>query len=243
MPPTMRMSMHILVITAHCVLQLTGDKAVAKAPPGLVLNKCQKADCANTEVRGEKPFSKCAACSSSYCSAACQKADWRPVHKAMCAQLKRLAKGEQFSRNDAVAHALSRVRLYLCPFFVCHNSAVGPGFVFLQSPNSLLELHYISPVTSSGRGLNRSLLLHYMTMGEFVDAVMQDDFELMTVRDALETAVKECDPTKELVVLLRARCGYLCVVTMPLVPDIGVCRALATDYIGKEALQLNLDEK
>lgn len=48
----------------------------------------------------------------------------------------------------------------------------------LQSPNPVLELEYLRPVNSNGRKLDRSVLLHFLSMGEFVDALMQDDFEL-----------------------------------------------------------------
>lgn len=47
-----------------------------------------------------------------------------------------------------------------------------------QTPNPVLELEYLRPVNSNGRRLNRSVILHFLSMGEFVDAVMQDDFEL-----------------------------------------------------------------
>lgn len=47
-----------------------------------------------------------------------------------------------------------------------------------QTPNPILELEYLHPVNSSGRKLDRSIILHFLSMGEFVDAVMQDDFEL-----------------------------------------------------------------
>ncbi|KAG5179902.1 hypothetical protein JKP88DRAFT_297774 [Tribonema minus] len=224
------------------LFELSGDKAVAKAPPGLQLHKCQKPTCENTETMGGKPFNQCSGCGSRYCCRECQVSDWKSLHKPMCAQLKALSAGAKVDKRDAVSRTLSKVRLYLCPFAVCHGSAIGPGFVFVQSPNSLLELNYMGPVTSAGRALQRSLVLHYMSPGEFVEAVMQDDFELMTVRTPLEAAIAAADAQREVVVLMRARCGYICVVTMPLVPEIAVCRALAGDYEGRDALQLNLDE-
>lgn len=42
----------------------------------------------------------------------------------------------------------------------------------------MLELEYLRPVNSNGRRLDRSIILHFLSMGEFVDAVLQDDFEL-----------------------------------------------------------------
>lgn len=47
-----------------------------------------------------------------------------------------------------------------------------------QTPNPVLELEYLRPVNRNGRRLDRSVILHFLSMGEFVDAVLQDDFEL-----------------------------------------------------------------
>lgn len=62
-------------------------------------------------------------------------------------------------------------------------STLGAPFLRLlfpraQTPNPVLELEYLYPVNSNGRKLHRSIILHFLGMGEFVDAVMQDDFEL-----------------------------------------------------------------
>lgn len=62
------------------------------------------------------------------------------------------------------------------------------------------------------------------------------------IRTPLEAAVKEYNPKKEVVVLVRARCGYMAVAVVPLVPEYAVCRQLSTDYVDKDALQLNLDD-
>lgn len=61
------------------------------------------------------------------------------------------------------------------------------------------------------------------------------------IRDALEAAVEGYNPKKEVVLLVRARCGYMAVVVMPLVPELAVCRLLGVEYAEKDALQLNLD--
>jgi len=80
-------------------------------------------------------------------------------------------------------------------------------------------------------------------MGEYIDAVINDDFELAEMKVALETAVEGYDRKKEVVVAIRLRCGMLAVVTMPLVPHEGACRKLAEDYefSTKPSLQLNID--
>ncbi|CAM9476552.1 unnamed protein product [Ectocarpus fasciculatus] len=167
----------------------------------------------------------------------------------MCGQLKEMRGGDAgggrapLDRQSVVARVLGRVRLYLCPFAVCHGEALGRGFVFVQqTPNPVLELEYLRPVNSNGRRLDRSIILHFLSMGEFVDAVLQDDFELGVIRSPLEAAVESYDTKAEMVVLLRARCGYMAVVVVPLVPGWAVCRQLGLDYKEKDALQLNLDD-
>lgn len=50
------------------------------------------------------------------------------------------------------------------------------------------------------------------------------------------------NPKTEIVVLFRARCGYMAVVVLPLVPEWSVCRQLGVEYKEKDALQLNLDD-
>lgn len=49
------------------------------------------------------------------------------------------------------------------------------------------------------------------------------------------------NPKTEVAVLFRARCGYMAVAVVPLVPELAVCRQLGVDYLEKDALQLNLD--
>lgn len=67
-----------------------------------------------------------------------QVADWKKDHKAMCSQLREMRDGGAGSgrapldRQSVVARVLGRVRLYLCPFAVCHGEALGRGFVFVQ---------------------------------------------------------------------------------------------------------------
>lgn len=67
-----------------------------------------------------------------------QVADWKKDHKVMCSQLREMRDGGAGSsrapldRQSVVARILGRVRLYLCPFAVCHGEALGRGFVFVQ---------------------------------------------------------------------------------------------------------------
>lgn len=69
--------------------------------------------------------------------------DWKKDHKAMCGQLKEMRGGDAgggrapLDRQGVVARVLGRVRLYLCPFAVCHGEALGRGFVFVQVKQSM----------------------------------------------------------------------------------------------------------
>lgn len=62
------------------------------------------------------------------------------------------------------------------------------------------------------------------------------------IRNPLETAVDTYNTKTEIVVLFRARCGYMAVTVLPLVPAWAVCRQLGLEYKDKDALQLNLDD-
>ncbi|CAN0077164.1 unnamed protein product, partial [Hapterophycus canaliculatus] len=62
------------------------------------------------------------------------------------------------------------------------------------------------------------------------------------IRTPLEAAVESYNTKTEIVVLFRARCGYMAVAVLPLVPEWAVCRQLGAEYKEKDALQLNLDD-
>ena len=67
-----------------------------------------------------------------------QVSDWKASHKGMCNQLREMRQGgaarakAPLNRQNVMARILGRVRLYLCPFAVCHGEAQGRGFVFVQ---------------------------------------------------------------------------------------------------------------
>jgi hypothetical protein len=93
----------------------------------------------------------------------------------------------------------------------------------------------------------RSLLIHYLTLGEYNQEVIRADFEMAVVRDDLRAAVEAYDEEKEVVVLMRFRCGHVALGTALLIPDYRVCKKLGQDYHFAEdsragALQLNLDD-
>ena len=116
----------------------------------------------------------------------------------------------------------------------------------MQSSNTLQELSLLVPKDTTGRAIKgRSVLLHFLTMGEFDADVVSDDFELAAVRTQLSAAVSAYDPKKEMVLLLRLRCGHVALGKAVLVPDYGICKKLGQDYHAEStsgALQLNLDD-
>jgi hypothetical protein len=90
----------------------------------------------------------------------------------------------------------------------------------------------------------RSVLIHYLTMGEYDTEVCRDDFELAAVRSTLLEAVDSYDPQTSVVLLMRFRCGHVAIGISPLVPDFSICKSLGKDYYDDNstgALQLNLD--
>jgi hypothetical protein len=229
-----------------------GRTASVRLPPGLVACKCQRAGCEKRETRdasgavsgggaGVAAFSKCGKCGSPYCSRECQVADWKGGHKRMCDQLKAVRAGTKIVKSAALLRALQKIRLYMCPFAVNKAAQCGPGFVFVQTSCQATELHYVLPVNSSGEVLSRSMVIAYMATDEFAD-LMKDDFEMGIARQPLLDAIAKNDPAKRLVVLVRARCGFVGVVDFPLVPDHGICVALGGDYKDHSMLQLNLDD-
>lgn len=83
------------------------------------------------------------------CFCSLQVTDWKKDHKAMCSQLRQMRDGggsrAPLDRQSVVARVLGRVRLYLCPFAVCHGEALGRGFVFVQVlQNDKARIRYLS---------------------------------------------------------------------------------------------------
>ena len=87
--------------------------------------------------------------------------------------------------------------------------------------------------------------MHFLTISEYDKELCRDDFELAVVRAALTTAVQEYDATKEIVVLMRFRCGHVSVGVTKLLPDYSLCKTLGKEYYSNApsgAVQLNLDD-
>lgn len=140
-----------------------------------------------------------------------------------------------------------RIRFYACPYAVQKESFLGRGFLFLQSDCTLAELSLSLPKSSSGRPIQRlrSVLLHYLTVGEYDSEVCREDFELSSVRSMLQAAVEAYNVETHVIVLMRFRCGHVALGIVPLVPDYAICKSLGREYYEDStagALQLNLDD-
>jgi hypothetical protein len=209
--------------------------------------------CGEKPVDGDqKQLSKCAKCEvAAYCGRDCQTNDWKNGgHKRACASYKRLSSLNTTESSDDTKETIrnevyQRIRFYACPYAVFRTAELGNGFLFVQSDTTLKDLSIGIPKDTTGRQLTRSVLLHYLTLGEYDAEVCRDDFEMAMVRSKLQSLVEEYDAEKEVVLLMRLRCGHVAVGKAVLVPDYLICKQLGNDYYASNpagAVQLNLDD-
>jgi hypothetical protein len=194
---------------------------------------------------------RCGRCGvASYCQKECQVNDWKQKHKVACDSYKRVGRSMELKvaadQEQARKEVFQRVRLYACAYAVFRSQTLGQGFLFIQSDSSLATLSLTFPKDSYGHETPpRSLLLYYLTLGEFDSEVSRDDFELAMVRNKLTESVQVYDRKKQVVVLMRFRCGHVALGTALLVPEFNVLNKLGRDYFSENnsgALQLNLDD-
>jgi hypothetical protein len=207
--------------------------------------KPQQQDDAETKA----DLSKCAKCQVAvYCSRECQVKDWKEGrHKFACPSYTRSLtcmdtdETKEQIRNEIFA----RIRFYACPYAVFKTAELGNGFLFIQSDTTLKDLSIAIPKDSNGRTLTRSIIMHFLTMGEYDAEVCKDDFEMAVVRSNLQELMDNYDEQKEVVLLLRFRCGHVALGKAVLVPDYGICKKLGQDYYADNpagAVQLTLDD-
>ncbi|CAK8990627.1 SET and MYND domain-containing protein DDB_G0277331 [Durusdinium trenchii] len=194
------------------------------------------------EGQPEAKVMRCGKCGAAYCGRACQVAAWKSgAHKVEC---KRVQEPAAHSK-EIVEEMLRRIRMYLCPYAVAFQEIRGRGFVFLRSNAALQDWIYEHPIDAQGRLLDRHVKLQFLTMGEFDALAFEDDFELAAVRPSLVEALEAYDDQAELPVVLVLRCGFFALVTVPLVPEMAICKGLANMYKYAEMqgpLQLNVDD-
>ena len=198
---------------------------------------------------------RCAKCGvAAYCQKDCQVLDWKVSggkHKLACASYKRVGRQQQFSNQADLASARSeifqKIRLYACAFGVYKTRNLGRGFLFCQCQHSLAEMSLAIPKDCRGQPIhNRSVLLHYLTLGEFDAEVCRDDFEMALARSALQQAVNTTyDDKTQMILLFRFRCGHVALGMAPLPLPYSACLKLGMDYFQQSdspALQLNIDD-
>ena len=206
---------------------------------------------------------RCAKCGvARYCSRDCQVAHWKDGHKFGCDRYKLLGSDQQLAGAAATREVVERlaasVRLYICPFAVQNHDALNAaaagaggrrGFVFIQSSSELAALALPAPVDCWGAPLptTRTLVMHFATLDEFAaekGGISAGRAALQAAGGALAAAVAAHDHASEVVVLCHfgsAAAPYTAVVVAPLL-QMSICRALASDYAGKDSLQLDLDD-
>jgi MYND finger len=153
-------------------------------------------------------------------------------------------------RNDEVQYNVRnelfhKIRFYICPYAIIRYMELGRGLLFIQSKYTLDNISYSIPINCYGHHIGiRNCTVHYITIGEYDQEVCRNDFEMVTIQQELHLAVKEqYDPMKQVVVLMRFRCGHVALGIAPLVPDYALCQRLGRDYnYSNNVLQLNLDE-
>lgn len=218
-----------------------------EAPPSLTcFGGCgQQQEPENANVK----FAKCSKCHvAAYCSRDCQVRDWKNGgHKMSCPSYARLATIHEDATKEQVRNQVfSRIRFYACPYAVHKASELGNGFLFIQSDTTLKDLSITIPKDPYGRAMPvRSIMMHYLTLGEFDAEVCRDDFEMAAARTKLQEISKDYDEQSEVVILMRLRCGHVAVGKATLVPDYLICKKLGQDYYADNAagaIQLTLDD-
>jgi len=200
---------------------------------------------------------KCGRCRvACYCQRECQVNDWKVGgHRRACDSYRRVGPemgsipGEA-DRDEARTEIFYRIRYYACPYAVHKFRELGKGFLFVQGNCTLAVGSLVgTPKDRYGRVIDdppRSLLLHYLTIGEYDAEVCKDDFEMMVVRNQLREAVLEkYDEYTQVVVLMKFRCGSLALGIAEIAPGFAACQKLGLEYFAGStagALQLNLDD-
>lgn len=200
-------------------------------------------------------LSKCSQCRvAGYCQRDCQVKDWKRggQHKASCATYKRAGAdmrgldGNRPAQEEARMEIFHRIRFYACAYAAFKAATLGRGFLFVQGDQSLVSLSLAIPKDCYGRTLpRRGVLVHYLTMGEYDAEVCRDDFELAMVRTDLQKLVDKYDEQKEVVLLMRFRCGHVAVGKAQLAMPYQSFRKLGADFFAEQnaaSLQLNIDD-
>lgn len=236
-------------------------------------NNIKRSRCFCCEKQEEEvTFKLCGKCKvAKYCSRECQLQDWKKQHKRACASYQRMMyrniptgnNDEEYTDKVILGWTLrsddtkcdvrndffGKIRFYVCPYAVARYNELGRGFIFLQTNHTLNVTSLSLPIDCDGYHAGvRSCSVHYLTTGEYDQEVCRDDFEMTMMREELHDAITQYDPIKQIVVMMRFRCGHVALGTTSLVPDYKLCQHLGRDYCDQStgstigSLQLNLDE-
>jgi hypothetical protein len=219
--------------------------AISSSPTNSTTNTTTNTSTEAKLTTNPTTFKRCGGCGAKYCCRECQVTDWRAGHKKICSTLKLLStnpsKFNETQRRPMIQKIIHEYRIYLCPFAVCKYNTQGRGFLLITSiDNSVNDFIYTKNVNLNGQLLDRRIELEYLDLGEFAE-LCTSDFELGVIRNGLVSAVETYDPQQQIVVLWLAACGFLGVLTVPIVPDFRVCQALGADHAQKRTIQLALD--
>jgi len=162
----------------------------------------------------------------------------------------------ELDKDYIVNERLRRARIYLCPYAVCKMMQLreknadlnsdGRGFVFVGSPNSMLDLFFHESLDQLCRPLDRSLTMEYLDMDDGWKALCKK-LEYLSpggigqIEPIVAEAVNEYDPEVEVPIVWLSKCGYLTCLKVTLVPDLAVCERYSVDYVNRTTIRLDLD--
>jgi len=213
------------------------------ARPGPDQPTCSNRACGGKVGEGSGHCSQCKG--SWYCCKKCQVQDWKMGHKGLCARTKSLVTTGEAPSRATLVRLLRKIRMYAAPFAGAYELATGTaGIVFLQSPNPLLDFCLIEAKCDPLRGFvkhDRAVILNAMSVDEFVASSADPSFA--PIATAVQESASALDPLEHYLTVCKFRCGAVMVVKQPWVPVKSVALALASDFKGKDCIQLNIEDE
>lgn len=213
--------------------------------------KPDKPTCSNRACAGEgvgEGAGHCSQCKGCwYCCKKCQVQDWKTGHKGVCARTKALVSTGEAPTRATLVRLLRKIRMYAVPFAAAHELAhpgEAPGVVLLQSPNALMDFGVIEAKCDPLGGFakhDRKVVLNALSIPEFVASSANPLFA--PIAAAVEAAAAILNPVEHHLVVCKFRCGQMVAVKQPWVPAKGVALALASDFKGKDCIQLNIEDE
>ncbi len=187
----------------------------------------------------KKKFSICSKCGvSAYCSRDCQVLDWKRGHKKNCTQYAAIRTGKRIDHRLVLEKLIRKSHMYLNPFYIAKRKGKGPGFLYLNSKNTLEQLYLTVPVDMDGNPFVRSAICRFVTKNDFRSMVKQN-FELAVIQKKLFDCNMNSKETVPIVIMLR--CGVYVVLEITYFPSFVVCERMSGHHDKDEKLQFSLD--